>query len=568
MRRLYKLRNINASSTRTIMVANIMKGSDMDAAAQCDLSPEEVMLSYGANTESSSGSASESSSKATTPCDATSRWENAGSSHVVSHGDSLVKMAEGSFGFKSVSPLSLGVTGQCGGKLESESTHDVAGSLVGAVGASEGIAGSPVGERALSDTASGSSETESGPSESSLVASGSSETSDGSSDTSNTYSKSSETSNGSPETESESSESSMPKKQPRISTTSKTGQRHNVIQSVQCWASSLTSRGSRGLCVGKSKSTASAQVGENVLEASSSNCQSGIFKKTSSSCQPSPTPCASRPSTSSRISHLRAVYDHSMSSSMSLSYLQASASSKKFQSSGSSRSSQLRASSISEPSPGCSTSQLCRSSRTVSVSSTSQSSTNSCTSQSSTVSSSSPSSTSSNSSPSSTSSITSELNANHTTSQAYTRSSTLHPGTHPGTCPDPSNQNCNICQPQTSNSTTMADIATTRHDLLEKIEQNRQVSATDAPLSQEKDKYLIFTMGTKTYTPHQIGVKKINAKAVSELMKKESPARRVLQPPDDHQEEEGDQEYDGLDHVIELNGHIIGMCLSPDHRYL
>ena len=26
--------------------------------------------------------------------------------------------------------------------------------------------------------------------------------------------------------------------------------------------------------------------------------------------------------------------------------------------------------------------------------------------------------------------------------------------------------------------------------------------------------------------------------------------------------------FDVIDHIIDLNGHIIGMCLSPDHRFL
>ena len=29
-----------------------------------------------------------------------------------------------------------------------------------------------------------------------------------------------------------------------------------------------------------------------------------------------------------------------------------------------------------------------------------------------------------------------------------------------------------------------------------------------------------------------------------------------------------DIEFDSVDHLIELHGHIIGMCLSPDQRYV
>ncbi|KAM8933994.1 F-box/WD repeat-containing protein 5 [Pelodytes ibericus] len=69
-------------------------------------------------------------------------------------------------------------------------------------------------------------------------------------------------------------------------------------------------------------------------------------------------------------------------------------------------------------------------------------------------------------------------------------------------------------------------------------------------------KYLIFTTGCLTYSPHQIGIKQL-------LPHHMTTEGAVLG------EERGpNQFFDSLDHVINIHGHIIGMGLSPDHRYL
>jgi F-box/WD-40 domain protein 5 len=70
---------------------------------------------------------------------------------------------------------------------------------------------------------------------------------------------------------------------------------------------------------------------------------------------------------------------------------------------------------------------------------------------------------------------------------------------------------------------------------------------------------LIFTMGSLTYTPHQVGIKHITS--VQNQHDADSSLKRandIHDPGDD----------DNVDHVIELHGHIIGMNLSPDHRFL
>ncbi|XP_007427124.1 F-box/WD repeat-containing protein 5 isoform X2 [Python bivittatus] len=69
-------------------------------------------------------------------------------------------------------------------------------------------------------------------------------------------------------------------------------------------------------------------------------------------------------------------------------------------------------------------------------------------------------------------------------------------------------------------------------------------------------KYLIFTTGCLTYSPHQIGIKQV-------LPHQMTTAGPVL-----GEERNSDKFFDSLDHVIDIHGHIIGMGLSPDHRYL
>ncbi|XP_063000527.1 F-box/WD repeat-containing protein 5 [Elgaria multicarinata webbii] len=69
-------------------------------------------------------------------------------------------------------------------------------------------------------------------------------------------------------------------------------------------------------------------------------------------------------------------------------------------------------------------------------------------------------------------------------------------------------------------------------------------------------KYLIFTTGCLTYSPHQIGIKQI------------LPHQMTTTGPVLGEERNSDKFFDSLDHIIDIHGHIIGMGLSPDHRYL
>lgn len=83
------------------------------------------------------------------------------------------------------------------------------------------------------------------------------------------------------------------------------------------------------------------------------------------------------------------------------------------------------------------------------------------------------------------------------------------------------------------------------------------------------DKYLIFTMGEKTYTPHQIGIKRIlgaKAKEIIERLKQRETKQPNANSLEDPLQQMENDRFDSVDHMIELHGHIIGMCLSPDHR--
>lgn len=87
-----------------------------------------------------------------------------------------------------------------------------------------------------------------------------------------------------------------------------------------------------------------------------------------------------------------------------------------------------------------------------------------------------------------------------------------------------------------------------------------------------RDKLLIFTMGEETYTPHLIGIKRIRVEDVIGFKNSRenliSPDGEVRLLPDVDQNLQGmDRPKDNVDHVINMHGHIVGMALSPDHRY-
>ncbi|KAG9471360.1 hypothetical protein GDO78_015104 [Eleutherodactylus coqui] len=84
----------------------------------------------------------------------------------------------------------------------------------------------------------------------------------------------------------------------------------------------------------------------------------------------------------------------------------------------------------------------------------------------------------------------------------------------------------------------------------------RTKQADEPQVSEGSKKYLIFTTGSLTYSPHQIGIKQL------------LPHQMTTDGPVLGEERRQNEFFDSLDHVINIHGHIIGMGLSPDHRYL
>ncbi|XP_060071170.1 F-box/WD repeat-containing protein 5-like [Ylistrum balloti] len=87
--------------------------------------------------------------------------------------------------------------------------------------------------------------------------------------------------------------------------------------------------------------------------------------------------------------------------------------------------------------------------------------------------------------------------------------------------------------------------------------------ASEKKYTTMRDKYLVFTMGSETYTPHQIGIKRIKS-----LAKVEGSDSKLCLLPKTNEQMSDDQPNDNVDKIIDMHGHIIGMCFSPDNRYL
>lgn len=112
-------------------------------------------------------------------------------------------------------------------------------------------------------------------------------------------------------------------------------------------------------------------------------------------------------------------------------------------------------------------------------------------------------------------------------------------------------------------------------------------------------KYLIFSTGSRTYTPHQIGIKKVGKvnfpkklepglsiqerlalrdrrRELEALIQSLSPeeARLQLDGVENHPDPDWlnfssvASRFDGIDATIDIEGHIIGIALSPDNRFL
>lgn len=94
-----------------------------------------------------------------------------------------------------------------------------------------------------------------------------------------------------------------------------------------------------------------------------------------------------------------------------------------------------------------------------------------------------------------------------------------------------------------------------RRDHSEQETQSKNCSST-ASSTAEYD-CIIFTTGSKAYTPHQIGIKKVKPLHNGNPEKKHG-----------INVNENADIYDELDRIFDMEGHITGMCVSPDQRYL
>lgn len=114
-------------------------------------------------------------------------------------------------------------------------------------------------------------------------------------------------------------------------------------------------------------------------------------------------------------------------------------------------------------------------------------------------------------------------------------------------------QSCkNIGQRELQIETHVAQLMGRAHT---KAPESNRIDHCDSSDGEDKT-YLLFTTGSLTYSPHQIGIKRIK------------PDQMTTSGPVLGEERSSDEFFDSLDHVIDIHGHIIGMGLSPDHRYL
>ncbi|XP_055384325.1 F-box/WD repeat-containing protein 5-like [Condylostylus longicornis] len=107
----------------------------------------------------------------------------------------------------------------------------------------------------------------------------------------------------------------------------------------------------------------------------------------------------------------------------------------------------------------------------------------------------------------------------------------------------------------------------------------------DEDLENSVPKYLIFFTGSKTCLPHEIGIKRVeniefaNNSDFESSLKEEQQfegsgsavwdlEHNEINVPNLRNSDSVTNHFDKIDKTIDLHGHIIGMALSPDHRFL
>ncbi|KAH6947674.1 hypothetical protein HPB50_020713 [Hyalomma asiaticum] len=96
-------------------------------------------------------------------------------------------------------------------------------------------------------------------------------------------------------------------------------------------------------------------------------------------------------------------------------------------------------------------------------------------------------------------------------------------------------------------------------------------SAVNDPLD-PREKLLIFTTGSLTYVPHQVGFKHIKPFRLAEPQEEPSSfLQRIARQQEKRRVPPGPfyrSPSDVIDHLVDIHGHIIDMAISPDHRFL
>nr|KAG5689015.1 hypothetical protein BaRGS_030666 [Batillaria attramentaria] len=132
-----------------------------------------------------------------------------------------------------------------------------------------------------------------------------------------------------------------------------------------------------------------------------------------------------------------------------------------------------------------------------------------------------------------------------------------------GTGDETATSNCDTNNPDEGSST---------QPKLSKPRQGRGSVDPPSKKPESTEKLLIFTMGEETYTPHLIGIKRMRLQDVLGERAENGdldPAGEVRLLPNVDENLQGmDRPRDDVDHMINMHGHIVGMALSPDHRYL
>ncbi|XP_030853545.1 F-box/WD repeat-containing protein 5 [Strongylocentrotus purpuratus] len=125
--------------------------------------------------------------------------------------------------------------------------------------------------------------------------------------------------------------------------------------------------------------------------------------------------------------------------------------------------------------------------------------------------------------------------------------------------------------------------SSSQSDSQEVIQRSKIRRRRTLPKEDSQHKHLIFMRGAVAYTPHQICIKHINSsmmdtvkgplgvsKQLDDARSGEVPLAAGLAAVDEpnHPNPRPQLDFDKVDHVIDLHGQILGLALSPDHRFL